>query len=149
MITDDVQAAAQTLRAGGLVAMPTETVYGLAADAANRAAERLGIATRIAPAEIDNRDGYVGPGYGRSSEASLEALRLAARTDALLLDPVYTSKAMAGLIDAVRRGELTRDDTVIFLHTGGLPAAFAWRDDILRASGAESLLHGAPPPGRA
>jgi 1-aminocyclopropane-1-carboxylate deaminase/D-cysteine desulfhydrase-like pyridoxal-dependent ACC family enzyme len=108
----------------------------LVADAANRAAERLGLAIRLTAADIDNRDGWVGPGYGRSSPASLEALRLAARTDALLLDPVYTAKAMAGLIDAVRRGELGREDTVVFLHTGGLPAAFAWRDDILAASGA-------------
>lgn len=106
----------------------------LVADAANRAAELLGIPQRIAPGEVDNRGGYVGPGYGRSSPESLAALHLAARTDALLLDPVYTAKAMAGLIDAVRSGELTRDDTVVFLHTGGLPAAFAWRDDILAAS---------------
>ncbi|MFO1540040.1 MAG: 1-aminocyclopropane-1-carboxylate deaminase/D-cysteine desulfhydrase [Chloroflexota bacterium] len=106
----------------------------LVADAANRAAALLGIPERLAPADVDNRGTYVGPGYGRSSPESLEALHLAARTDALLLDPVYTAKAMAGLIDAVRRGELTRDDTVVFLHTGGLPAAFAWRDDILAAS---------------
>lgn len=106
----------------------------LVADAANRAAELLGIPLRIAPGEVDNRGGYVGPGYGHSSPESLAALHLAARTDALLLDPVYTAKAMAGLIDAVRTGELTRDDTVVFLHTGGLPAAFAWRDDILAAS---------------
>lgn len=106
----------------------------LVADAANRAADLLGVDVRITADEIDNRGGYVGPGYARSSPASMEALRLAARTDALLLDPVYTAKAMAGLIDAVRTGELTADDTVIFLHTGGLPAVFAWRDDILAAS---------------
>jgi 1-aminocyclopropane-1-carboxylate deaminase/D-cysteine desulfhydrase-like pyridoxal-dependent ACC family enzyme len=106
----------------------------LVADAANRAAERLGSEVRVLPAEVDNRLDQVGPGYGRSSPASLAAMRLAARTDALLLDPVYTSKAMAGLVDAVRRGELTRDDTVVFLHTGGLPAAFAYRDDIIAAS---------------
>ena len=68
---------------------------------------------------------------GEPSPESLEALRLCARTDALLLDPVYTSKAMAGLIAAVRSGELTADDTVVFLHTGGLPANFAFREDIL------------------
>jgi len=106
----------------------------LVADAANRTAALVGVDLRLTPADIDNRGGYVGPGYAVSSPASLEALRLAARTDALLLDPVYTAKAMAGLIDAVRRGELTREDTVVFLHTGGLPAAFAWRDDILAAS---------------
>lgn len=107
----------------------------LIADAANRAAELLGVSERLVPAEIDNRDGYIGPGYARPSEAGLAAMRVAARTDALLLDPVYTSKAMAGLIDAVRAGELTRDDTVIFVHTGGLPAAFAYRDAILEMSG--------------
>lgn len=116
----------------------------LVADAANRAAERLGIADRLTPAEIDNRGDYVAPGYGRSSPASLEALRLAARTDALLLDPVYTAKAMAGLIDAVRRGELTRDDTVVFLHTGGLPAVFAWRDDILAAAANVPVMDAGP-----
>jgi 1-aminocyclopropane-1-carboxylate deaminase/D-cysteine desulfhydrase-like pyridoxal-dependent ACC family enzyme len=103
----------------------------LIADAANRSAELLGVDERVRPGEIDNRADFVGPGYARSSPESLAAMRLAARTDALLLDPVYTSKAMAGLIDAVRRGELTSADTVVFLHTGGLPAAFAFRDDIL------------------
>jgi 1-aminocyclopropane-1-carboxylate deaminase/D-cysteine desulfhydrase-like pyridoxal-dependent ACC family enzyme len=62
-------------------------------------------------------------------------MRLAARTDALLLDPVYTGKAMAGLIDAVRLGRLSRDDAVIFMHTGGLPANFAYRDTIVEMSG--------------
>lgn len=106
----------------------------LVADAANRSAALLGVDVRFGPDDIDNRGDQVAPGYGIPSMASLEALRLAARTDALLLDPVYTSKAMAGLIKAVRSGELTRDDTVVFLHTGGLPAVFAWRDDILAAS---------------
>jgi 1-aminocyclopropane-1-carboxylate deaminase/D-cysteine desulfhydrase-like pyridoxal-dependent ACC family enzyme len=106
----------------------------LVADAANRSAALLGVDVRFGPDDIDNRGDFVAPGYGIPSMVSLEALRLAARTDALLLDPVYTSKAMAGLIHAVRHGELTRDDTVVFLHTGGLPAVFAWRDDILAAS---------------
>ena len=57
-------------------------------------------------------------------------MRLAARTDALLLDPVYTGKALAALIDHARSGALTKEDTVIFLHTGGLPANFAYRDAI-------------------
>lgn len=97
---------------------------------ANRAAELLGLDVRIAPDEIENLDSYIGAGYAIPSPEGLDAMRLAARTDALLLDPVYTGKAMAGLIDHVKRGELTRDDTVIFLHTGGLPANFAYRDAI-------------------
>lgn len=103
----------------------------LTAEVANQAAELLGTETRIAPGEIENLDGYIGPGYAIPSREGLNAMRLAARTDALLLDPVYTSKAMAGLIDHVQQGELTRDDTVVFLHTGGLPANFAYRDVIV------------------
>ncbi len=100
------------------------------ANVANRAAEILQSDVRIAPGEIDNRDAFIGPGYGIPSDQGLDAMRLAARTDAILLDPVYTGKAMAGLIDAARRGELANADTVIFLHTGGLPANFAYRDAI-------------------
>ena len=110
------------------------SVEDLIAGGANAAAELLGVSDRLSPSDVDNRDGFIGPGYARPSAAGLEAMRLAARTDALLLDPVYTSKAMAGLIDAVRGGELTRDDTVVFVHTGGLPANFAYRDTILEMS---------------
>lgn len=101
---------------------------------ANQAAEILQSDVRIAPDEIDNRAAYIGAGYALPTRASLEAMRLAARTDALLLDPVYTSKALAGLIDATHKGELTREDVVIFLHTGGLPANFAYRDAIEQLS---------------
>jgi 1-aminocyclopropane-1-carboxylate deaminase/D-cysteine desulfhydrase-like pyridoxal-dependent ACC family enzyme len=100
------------------------------AQVASQAAELLGAAVRVRSEEIDNRDGYIGAGYAIPTPEGLAAMRLAARTDALLLDPVYTGKALAGLINAVRKGELTRDDTVIFVHTGGLPANFAYRDAI-------------------
>jgi 1-aminocyclopropane-1-carboxylate deaminase/D-cysteine desulfhydrase-like pyridoxal-dependent ACC family enzyme len=105
---------------------------------ANQAAEILQTDIRITPNEIDNRDGFIGDGYAIPTRAGLEAMRLAARTDALLLDPVYTSKAMAGLLDATRNGELTRNDVVIFLHTGGLPANFAYRDAIQEMSSERS-----------
>lgn len=101
---------------------------------ANQAAEVLQTDARLAPHEIDNRDAYIGAGYAIPTREGLEAMRLAARTDALLLDPVYTGKAMAGLMDATRKGELTRDDVVVFLHTGGLPANFAYRDAIEKMS---------------
>ena len=58
----------------------------------------------------------------------IEAVRLVAQQEGILLDPVYTGKAMAGLIDLVRRGRYTADDTVIFWHTGGMPALFAYRE---------------------
>jgi 1-aminocyclopropane-1-carboxylate deaminase/D-cysteine desulfhydrase-like pyridoxal-dependent ACC family enzyme len=76
---------------------------------------------------------YIGAGYARPTSEGLAAMRLAARTDAILLDPVYTGKAMAALIDQTRLGRLDRNDTVIFVHTGGVPAVFAYRDAIVTA----------------
>jgi 1-aminocyclopropane-1-carboxylate deaminase/D-cysteine desulfhydrase-like pyridoxal-dependent ACC family enzyme len=58
----------------------------------------------------------------------IDAVHLVARTEGILLDPVYTGKAMAGLLDLVRQGVLERDQTVCFIHTGGTPALFAYRD---------------------
>ncbi len=73
--------------------------------------------------EID--DEHVGPGYGRVDDRTIDALRLAARTEALVLDPVYTAKAMAALITWAREGRLTTVASVCFWHTGGQPALFA------------------------
>jgi len=98
---------------------------------ANDAAERLGVDVRMQPDEVTNLDEYAAPGYGRVSEAGLEAIRLVARTEGIMLDPVYTGKAMAALVDHVRRGRLTRENTVVFMHTGGLPALFAYKDEIV------------------
>ncbi len=98
---------------------------------ANDSAERLGVAIQVRPEEITNFDEYSAPGYGQLSEMGLEAIRLVARTEGIMLDPVYTGKAMAGLVDHVRHGRLSRDDTVVFIHTGGLPALFAHKDEIV------------------
>ena len=64
------------------------------------------------------------------SEGGREAMRMLARTEAVILDPVYSSKAMAGLIDHVRKGRIGRGETVVFLHTGGTPALFAYAQDL-------------------
>lgn len=111
----------------------------ITAGIANEAAELIGADLRITPEEIENLDAYVGPGYAIPSPAGLAAMRLAARTDALLLDPVYTGKAMAGLIDNVRSGHVTADDTVIFVHTGGLPANFAYHQALQQMSKGNGL----------
>jgi len=79
------------------------------------------------------RDGYVGEGYGILSPGCAEAIRLLARTEGILLDPVYTGKAMAGLIDLIRKGEVGTGKTVIFLHTGGAPALFTQADEVAAA----------------
>jgi L-cysteate sulfo-lyase len=74
------------------------------------------------------RDEFVGPGYAKPTEAMGEALALAGRSEALVLDPVYTGKAMAGLIGLARAGELPSAAAIIFVHTGGAPGLFAFPD---------------------
>ena len=70
--------------------------------------------------------GFVGDGYGVPSEAGIAATRLFARTEGIVLDPVYTGKAAAGMIAHIRQGRFGRDDAVVFVHTGGTPAIFTW-----------------------
>jgi D-cysteine desulfhydrase family pyridoxal phosphate-dependent enzyme len=103
-----------------------ESIAGLA----NAASEWMGLETRLAPVEIENSGEFVGEEYGIPTPAGLEAVHLTARTEGILLDPVYTGKAMAGLIAAAQRGEVPRDATVVFVHTGGAPALFAYQPDL-------------------
>jgi 1-aminocyclopropane-1-carboxylate deaminase/D-cysteine desulfhydrase-like pyridoxal-dependent ACC family enzyme len=109
------------------------TVEARIADTANEAARLLGLEVRIAASDVCILHDYIGAGYAKTTSEGLAAMRLAARADALLLDPVYTGKALAGLIDQTRLGRLDRNDTVIFVHTGGVPASFAYRDAIVAA----------------
>jgi 1-aminocyclopropane-1-carboxylate deaminase/D-cysteine desulfhydrase-like pyridoxal-dependent ACC family enzyme len=81
--------------------------------------------------DVDIHDEYVGPAYGQVTDAGVEAIRLAARTEALILDPVYTGKAMSGLIDQIRQGAIRSGETAIFIHTGGVPITFAYSEQIL------------------
>ncbi len=99
--------------------------------AANGAAERLGLDARLEPEDITVHDEYVGERYGVPTPACLEAIRLAGRTEGLILDPVYTAKAFSALIDQVRRGAIGPDETVVFVHTGGIPITFAYSEEIL------------------
>lgn len=77
--------------------------------------------------DVTARDEWVGPGYSLPSDEMIEAVRMLARLEGVLLDPVYSGKAMAGLIAMVRTGELKRGERVLFLHTGGSPALYAYR----------------------
>jgi D-cysteine desulfhydrase len=78
--------------------------------------------------DIVARDEWVGPGYSLPTEEMVEAVRMLARLEAVLLDPVYSGKAMAGLIGLVRRGEIKRGERVLFIHTGGSPALYAYQN---------------------
>jgi 1-aminocyclopropane-1-carboxylate deaminase/D-cysteine desulfhydrase-like pyridoxal-dependent ACC family enzyme len=103
------------------------------AEVANNTAALLGLPHHLTAADIDIRNDYIGPSYGVVTAAGREALDLLARTEGILLDPAYTAKAMSGLIDDVRQGRVDRDKPLVFLHTGGTPAVFAYRDELLTA----------------
>ena len=90
-------------------------------------AQRLGgsPASLGAGRDVEVDDGFVGEGYGVPTEASREALTMVARHEGIVLDPVYTAKAMAGMIERVRRGGFSSAETVLFWHTGGQVGLFA------------------------
>jgi 1-aminocyclopropane-1-carboxylate deaminase/D-cysteine desulfhydrase-like pyridoxal-dependent ACC family enzyme len=98
---------------------------------ANAAAELLGLPHRLAPADIDYTGEQIGADYGRLTAAGREALHLLARTEALLLDPVYTARALAELITDVRSGRVPAGSAVVFVHTGGTPAVFAAGQEVM------------------
>ena len=94
---------------------------------ANEAAAIAGVDTRVTEDDLITDQRYIGPGYGIATPECLAAIRMLATTEAILLDPVYTAKAMAGLIDHVQRREIDPASSVVFLHTGGVPALFSDR----------------------
>lgn len=89
------------------------------------AAELLGHA--FDEADVDVIAGHAGPAYGVPHRATVEAIRLAAALEALVLDPVYSGKGLAGLVALIREGRWTKDQDIVFIHTGGTPALFAYR----------------------
>jgi L-cysteate sulfo-lyase len=100
-----------------------ENVWNLA----QALADRLGVQGGIARQKVVANCDYVGGGYGVPTDAMVEAVQLFARTEGILLDPVYSGKGAAGLIDLCRGGHFRRDEQVVFLHTGGASGLFAYR----------------------
>lgn len=111
-------------------------VYGVAVSAgepekierakriANEAAALLNLPERLERGDLFTDQGFIGEGYGIPTPEALEAIALLARTEAIVLDPCYTSKAAAAMIRHIRSGELDAGQTIVFLHTGGMPAIF-------------------------
>ena len=97
----------------------------------HRAAGILGLTTEIGRDDIELRFDFVGEGYGIPSEAGLDAISLLGGFEGILLDPIYTGKAFAGLVSDIRAGRIRSDETVVFLHTGGLPALFAYAQPVI------------------
>lgn len=106
---------------------PSAVLKARVAGLASETAVSLGETISLQPEEILVDDNYLGGGYGVIGEAEKAALALFARSEGLLLDPVYTGRAAAGMIDLVRKGYFQKDQTVLFWHTGGTPALFADR----------------------
>jgi len=92
------------------------------------AADLLG--TKFDEMRVDVIAGHAGPAYGVPHAATIEAIKLAGRLEALALDPVYTGKGLAGLIALIRGGRWKTSDNVVFIHTGGSPALFAYRETL-------------------
>jgi L-cysteate sulfo-lyase len=93
---------------------------------ARHTADHLGLGDIIAREDVVANCDYVGEGYALPTEGMVEAVKLLARTEAILLDPVYSGKGMAGLIDLVRKGHFRKGENVVFLHTGGSAALFGY-----------------------
>ena len=100
-------------------------------DLARQTSERLGVVSEIARDKVLCFSDYVGPGYSLPTPEMAEAIRMLARLEGILLDPVYTGKTMAGLIDLTRKGFFKKDETLLFIHTGGSPALYAYRENVL------------------
>lgn len=109
-------------------------VTGDVARSARETGALLGLHADVSPADVTWDPGFVGDGYGIPSAAGLEAVHLVARTEGILLDPVYTGKAMAGLIGHIRAGRFQQTDRVVFIHTGGQPALFAHAEALLASA---------------
>jgi L-cysteate sulfo-lyase len=92
-------------------------------------AELCGVAGAVARDDVVANCDYVGPGYGLSTPASIEAIETLARLEGILLDPVYSGKGMAGLIDLVRKGRFKKGENVVFIHTGGSAGLFGYVTD--------------------
>ncbi|GHU35508.1 1-aminocyclopropane-1-carboxylate deaminase [Betaproteobacteria bacterium] len=109
------------------VRMPKEKQEENVRKLARQTWELLGIRGEFPDAAVEVNSDYVGGGYGVPTEGMVEAVKLLARHEGILLDPVYTGKAFAGLVDLIRKGYFRKGENIVFLHTGGAVGLFAYR----------------------
>lgn len=91
-----------------------------------RTVTELQLDAKLAALMVEADDRFIGPGYGQPTPGMIEAVRLAAECEGLFLDPVYTGKGFAGLVQRIREGRYRKDEAVVFVHTGGLPGLFVY-----------------------
>ena len=116
---------------GVIVGKPEES-YADVVTWSNNALNHLGFSERLDWSEVEQLDKYIGPGYAIPGEDCIEAIRMVAELEGILLDPVYTGKVMAAVIDYARNGKFNEQDTVLFIHTGGLPELFDFAEELKR-----------------
>jgi L-cysteate sulfo-lyase len=100
---------------------------------ANDCAKYIGSEVRLTKDDVKVVYGYMGQGYGVIGDLEREAIRLMARCEGILLDPVYAGRAFGALVDLIRKGVFKPDETVLFWHTGGAPALFAYARELVQA----------------
>jgi len=110
---------------GVTVSRPLDECVARVTRLANEAARLAGSEIDVRPHDVTVRAGFIGRGYGIPTPEGVAAIRMVARLEGIFLDPTYTGKAMAGLIDEIRSGRIGKAETIVFLHTGGEPALFA------------------------
>lgn len=98
------------------------------ADVANSSAELLGLNLSVSPSEVAVIDDYVEGGGEASMKDVVDAIKLVAKTEGIILDPIYTGRAMAALIDLIKRRYFDKEENIVFIHTGGTPAIFACKE---------------------
>lgn len=116
------------------ISRPKDVQEELVYDLVRRTAAHVGLKQPIPREAVVCYDEYVGPGYSVPTPAMIEAVELLARTESILLDPVYTGKAMSGLVGLIRKGFFKKGQNVLFLHTGGSPALFAYTETFFSAA---------------
>ena len=109
---------------GFTVSRPVDEVQAKVLSLAQAAVERLGFSSKIDPQNVIIHGGFIGQGYGIPTPEGAEAIRMTARSEGIFLDPTYTGKAMAGFLAYTRAKHFKREETVLFIHTGGEPALF-------------------------
>ena len=106
-----------------------KTYEGIYLDRSDRVAHLLGLDTALQPGDITTLAGYTGT-YGYTTEAAIAAIHLVASTEGIILDPNYTAKSMAGLIDQIQNRNIDPQTPIIFIHTGGQPQTFAFANQL-------------------
>jgi len=124
-------AGAETKIIGISISGSAQDIKENVAEIANQTARSLDLDFSFEASDIIVFDDYVGEGYGKLTQGTVDAIRMVAQGEGILMDPVYTGKAMSGLIGLVESGHFEEDDLVVFLHTGGTPGLFHYGDELL------------------